>query len=183
MTNFFQKVIDILRYKYYYKNHFDTIYKKHLSLENNINKIQTLVLGSSHGHYAFLPKEETEFNLSIRSQDLYYSYKLYQKYASKLSNLKNIILFYSVFSPGFEIEKTSNRFLCIPYIFIYNIYSKSIVRNITFLIECIYRSIKFFNYESDIRKNIDKSYRGEPCNDEEMFKNASSELLMGGGSC
>ena len=76
---------------------------------NNIkSNIKTLVLGSSHGGYDFNPLFlKNSFNMSLPSQDLYYSYHLYKKNNTK--KIKNIILFYSVFSPGFSLIKTSEK--------------------------------------------------------------------------
>lgn len=65
-------------------------------------ELETLVLGSSHGDYGFNPifTEKKSFNLAHSSQDLYYSYHLYQKYAKQCSKLENVVIFYSVFSQG-----------------------------------------------------------------------------------
>lgn len=88
--------------------------KKKIGFERCITKIDTLILGSSHGQYAYVPKNG-EYNLCLPSQDLYYSYALYKKYAGKLKNLKKIILFYSVFSCGYELIKGKEDFRCFHY--------------------------------------------------------------------
>ena len=72
------------------------------------------MLGSSHGDYGYVPCNG-EYNLCIPSQDLYYSGKLYEKYVDDMPCLQNVILFYSVFSSGFCLEKTSEKFYCLPY--------------------------------------------------------------------
>lgn len=77
------------------------------------DSVETLVLGSSHGNYGF-HATGNEFNFCIDSQDLYYGYEIYKKYAD-LKNLKTIILFYSVFSPGFDLEMTNIFFDPIAY--------------------------------------------------------------------
>lgn len=76
--------------------------------------IETVCLGSSHGAYGFYPPlfSDTSYNLCSTSQDLYYSSELYNYCTKQLPNLKNIILFYSVFSPGFDLQKTNEKATC-----------------------------------------------------------------------
>lgn len=95
-------------------------YKKKLEIDYYKENIRTLILGSSHGAYGYRAME-TEFNFCLASQDLYYSYKLYELYAKNLPNLKNIILFYSVFSNGFLLDKTSEKERAIAYKKLFNI--------------------------------------------------------------
>ncbi len=76
------------------------------------DKIENLFLGSSNGDYGVntnMFDANKAFNLCIASQDLYYSFQLYKKYAEELKNLKNIFVTYSVFSAGFELQRTSNN--------------------------------------------------------------------------
>tara|TARA_B100001250_G_scaffold268199_1_gene231352 strand:+ start:368 stop:1546 length:1179 start_codon:yes stop_codon:yes gene_type:complete len=71
------------------------------------NNIDTLSLGSSHGEYLFNPSLfKNSYNLCSRSQDLKYSYYLYKKLSSYL---KNVIIFYSIFSSGFDLEKSAEK--------------------------------------------------------------------------
>lgn len=79
----------------------------------NRGMLQTLVLGSSHGDYGFVPAEGS-FNLCGASQDLYTSYELYRR-SGELPKLNTVILFYSVFSSGSETEKTVERERCLYY--------------------------------------------------------------------
>ena len=88
--------------------------KKKIGFENKSAQTETLVLGSSHGQYSFIP-QKGEYNLCLPSQDLYYSYALYNKYCSQMKQLKNIILYYSVFSRGFELVKSSEDCRCYHY--------------------------------------------------------------------
>ena len=83
--------------------------------------LKNLILGSSHGRDAFIPGE-TDFNLSQSSLDLYRIYHLY-KYVLKNNgkNLRNIIVFYSVFHPGLQLEKTGKWKFCIIYKTLYGI--------------------------------------------------------------
>lgn len=61
-----------------------------------------------------------EINACDPSQDLYYSYKIYDKYANS-PKLKNIILFYSVFSPGYLIELSPEEWRSDLYKFFFDI--------------------------------------------------------------
>lgn len=96
------------------------VFQKAYSFFESTSEIETLAFGSSHGYYGYIAAEK-EFNLCETSQDLYYSYALYEKYAGKLKNLKTIILFYSVFSPSMELQKTSESFRCVYYTAFYDI--------------------------------------------------------------
>ena len=83
------------------------IYSKYLNYLNHKSSISTLILGSSHGLYGYRPCTTNELNLSFSSQDLYYAYNLFKITKSDFSNLKTIILFFSPFSSGFYIQKSS----------------------------------------------------------------------------
>lgn len=57
------------------------------------------------------------------SQDLYRAYKVYEyitKQKDKCKRLKNIILFWSVFHSGLQLEKTQEYKKCIPYKLFYD---------------------------------------------------------------
>lgn len=104
---FLQDVIDRLRGKIYCADIF-------LLNEYNIKQrrnFESLILGSSH-LYCFCPNEK-ELNVALPSQDLYYSYKLYQKLNHK--DLKNIIISFSVFSPAYCLIKTKDTKMCVLY--------------------------------------------------------------------
>ncbi|MDR1025801.1 MAG: hypothetical protein LBL47_00225 [Lactobacillus sp.] len=100
---------------------YDELYAKTLELNNSRN-IKTLSLGSSHGAYGFYAAKfsDNAFNLSSTSQDLYSSFELSK---SLPDGLEKLIIFYSVFSPGYEVQKTKDfqvcaylkAFLNIPY--------------------------------------------------------------------
>ncbi len=83
---------------------------------------ETVVLGSSHARDGFVPDKHS-FNLGNSSQDLYRAYKVYEfisKQKSKQHKIKNIVLFWSVFHPGLQLEKTQEYYRCIPYKILYN---------------------------------------------------------------
>lgn len=95
---------------------------KRQGIEFNKDKIERLVLGSSHGQAAVDTKVvPNTFNLSIASQDMYQSFKLCEKYIPTLPHLKTVILFFSVFSSGAEMQKTVNAPLCQYYKNIFDI--------------------------------------------------------------
>jgi hypothetical protein len=80
---------------------------KRIMLEQARDELETIVLGSSHGDYAFDPAfVPNSFNLCYRSLDLKHCYYLYQRTIEMCPNLKNIVLFYSVFSPGNMLERS-----------------------------------------------------------------------------
>lgn len=80
-------------------------------LEKNAGNINVLVLGSSHGYYSINPDflNHESFNLAYFSQDLYYDFKLFEKYKSKLKNLKCIILSLSYFSLWYDLNDTPEK--------------------------------------------------------------------------
>lgn len=94
-------------------------YTKRQEINQHLNNIKTIIFGSSHGLYGYIAKDD-EFNLCLASQDLYYSYKLYKKY-SKIPKLENIVLFFSVFSPGHILCKTIEKEKAIYYEKYFNI--------------------------------------------------------------
>lgn len=160
--NFVQEIINQLRLhlnKDLILQHFN----KFIQLQYYKNHIKTLVLGSSHGDFGYIAKED-EFNLSLTSQDLYYSYKLYEKYAN-LSQLKNIILFYSVFSNGFILDKTSLKEIALSYKMFFDI---PIVHN------CLYlklRNLSFPKYLCKVIKTEIIFCNGNNKHTENLFMN------------
>jgi len=72
---------------------------KYIGLKRNPD-IKTLVLGSSHLMFGYLPSKD-EYNLAFPSQDLYSSYELYKLFNNK--NIANIIISFSVFTPGHKL--------------------------------------------------------------------------------
>lgn len=98
------KQFDILRF------HQQICYEKQLFLKKNQDSLSTIVLGSSHGHYGLDPTRiNNTCNLCTPSQDLKYSFLLYRKAVLGCKNLRYVILFYSFFSPGHEVEKSPSE--------------------------------------------------------------------------
>lgn len=133
---------------------FDEIYKKFLCLQLRENTMETLALGSSHGLYGYRADDSrNEVNACIASQDLYGSYELYKKYAHA-PRLKNVVLFYSVFSPGFITELTSEKgssdlhrfFFGIPYRFSFDDEKRELFRNLALLVAEEREALKDYSY-------------------------------------
>jgi hypothetical protein len=88
---------------------------KRAMLREDVGELQTLALGSSHGDHGFDPQFcDGSFNLCSRSQDLQHAYALYETISKLAPNLKNIVVFYSVFSAGFFIKNTRSEKVLSP---------------------------------------------------------------------
>ena len=90
------------------------VYRQKRAFDAARDSVRQIVFGSSHAHYGYLPGEKGSFSLASGSQDLYTSYELYRR-VSDLAELKRIVLFVSVFSPGFQTEKSVYREVCLYY--------------------------------------------------------------------
>ena len=132
--------------------------KKKIGLEQQINTVENLILGCSHGQYSYVPRKG-EYNLCLPSQDLYYSYALYKKYAKKLKNLKHIVLFYSVFSCGYELIKTKEDYRCFHYEKLFGI--KPNHRKYADLLREKYEHFQSYLSEKGKKLHISQNYRGE----------------------
>lgn len=100
---FIQKLIDKIRNKVPENSYIHDLGAKIISYEKVKKDIDTIILGSSHAQLGYRAKSN-EFNLGLSFQDLYCSYNIYKKYSNE--KIKNIILFYSVFSPGSQTIKS-----------------------------------------------------------------------------
>ncbi|MBT2772454.1 hypothetical protein J7J47_09430 [Halomonas sp. ISL-60] len=87
-----------------------TLAAKRTMLKREKDIIETIAVGSSHGDFGFDPRYcENSFNLCYRSLDLKHSFGLYSYACNTLPNLKNVIVFYSVFSSGFSLERSNGE--------------------------------------------------------------------------
>lgn len=84
-----------------------SVYRQFAAFSRVKDSVEEICFGSSHAQYAYLPKSEG-FNLGFGSQDLYTSYELYRR-VSDAKRLKRVIIFFSVFSPGFQTENSGYR--------------------------------------------------------------------------
>lgn len=152
-----RKVVTSTSRKYPYIDAYLIGLKKKIGLERQVDCIETLILGSSHGQYAYVPRRG-EYNLCLPSQDLHYSYALYKKYRAKFKKLKNVILFYSVFSPGFDVLKGSESYRGYHYEQIFGI--KPNIRGFSKKMHGLYDSF-CKNIEKEASKlKISETYRG-----------------------
>lgn len=98
------------------------VFKKKIGLENSANKITTLGLRASTTDYSFhSPSWEGSFNLGLTSSDLFDTYYLYKLHRENLPNLKNIIIFFSVCAPGYNLIKTSERYRSVAYNYFFQV--------------------------------------------------------------
>lgn len=97
-----------------FKNSIVLFGAKRKMLREMAGSIRTLVVGSSHGDFGFNPAYcPNSFNLCSRSQDLRHSFHLYRKVAEDAPELRHVVLFYSLFSPGNFMELSpSERDIC-----------------------------------------------------------------------
>jgi hypothetical protein len=80
---------------------------KRTMLRGSHDAIATLVVGSSHGDFGFDPGCcPGAFNLCARSQDFRHSDAIYRRVSRALPRLRNLVVFYSVFSPGHVLERS-----------------------------------------------------------------------------
>ncbi len=83
---------------------------KRTMFQDHKASIDTLVIGSSHGDFGFDPSFfPGAFNMCCRSQDLKYAYLLYEHLTAQAPNIRQVALFYSVFSSGNWMEKASTE--------------------------------------------------------------------------
>lgn len=123
---------------------------------NKAKNLKNLILGSSHGRDGFVPGK-SDFNLSQSSLDLYRIYHLY-KYVLKNNgkNLENIIVFYSVFHAGLQLEKTSKWKYCIIYKTLYDIkYAFPLALDDSYLVNEINGQIDTVSCPDDFRGKSD----------------------------
>lgn len=87
---------------------------KRTMLKESLDGITSIAVGSSHGDFGFNPAYcPGAFNLCSRSQDLKHSFHLYKKISQASNRIKNIIVFYSIFSPGNIMElSTTEKEIC-----------------------------------------------------------------------
>lgn len=78
---------------------------KKKNFEKNINDIEVLNLGSSHGNYGLDPDfyDYRGYNMANVSQSLYYDCKIFNNYVDKMKSLKVVIIPVSSFLLGFKM--------------------------------------------------------------------------------
>jgi hypothetical protein len=115
--NIIQEIIDVIKNKKI--PCLGTLVDKKMGYKyKSTNEIKTLVLGSSHIACSYIAKED-EFNLGAASQDLYYNYQLYN--LLNTSFVKNVVVSFSVFTPGHILIKTGEAKYCVLYKLLFGI--------------------------------------------------------------
>lgn len=94
----FQNVVDILRNKFIYFHFYN---KKDEEYEN-------LILGSSH--MLGIDFGENALNCAFSSCDMYYTNEIYKLFNKP--EVKNVIISFSVFSPGYSLIRTFDAHIC-----------------------------------------------------------------------
>ncbi|MGQ3049378.1 MAG: tetratricopeptide repeat protein [Niveispirillum sp.] len=88
--------------------------KKSSALVNR-DGIFNLVIGSSHGDHAFDSiRAKGSVNLCYTSQDMFHTACVYDWGARHLSKLRTVVIFYSVFSSYFLLQKSEDRWRVAP---------------------------------------------------------------------
>jgi hypothetical protein len=84
--------------------------QKKLAALAHKDSIRTVVLGSSHAYFGFNPKYFSKsFNIATTSQDLYGSLFIYKWILNRITNVRNVIVFYSLFSSGFDTINSNQK--------------------------------------------------------------------------
>ncbi|WP_392565687.1 hypothetical protein RHO15_08905 [Utexia brackfieldae] len=132
-------------------DNFIEIASKKRSLDN-AGEIEVLAIGSSHGAHSFNSSIiDKSFNLCTTSQDLYYSNQLYDYVINKQNKIKTVIVYFSVFSNGYDVSKTSSKDICAFFKKVFNINYQNENREI----EQIYKKYKRINIKSlDLKESI-----------------------------
>ncbi len=105
-----------MKIKIYFK---DYMYLAHEKMKRTQNE-RTLIFGSSHAFNDFDTQINGGGNLAVISQDIYYGYQFYK--LSNNPNRKNIVLFFSLFTPGSCLLKTKKmKTQCIMYKLLFGI--------------------------------------------------------------
>ena len=82
--------------------------------------VSELCLGSSHAHYGYLALEGC-YNLGEISCDAYYSMQILRYWMPRLPQLRRVVYFYDIFTPGSVLDKSPEAFRRIPWLDRYGI--------------------------------------------------------------
>lgn len=142
----------------------------------------TLVLGSSTARCSFI-EDEYSINMSTDAQDLYYSYQIFEKFGYQMPNLKNLIIYYDVFTSGNDLDVSMMQFSTAYYKVFMDIPYKNklnvIQKNILDFENILRKSGKFINKKiNDIDENIMLIQHGGMQTNEELRNWAKAELKL-----
>lgn len=94
-----------------YKNNYDFYYLQHALLEAKQKSIETIITGSSYGRLGVLDQmlySQNAVNLSLSSQDLYYSIRGGYEVYNINKNIKNIVICCSYYYFFSDLSKSKN---------------------------------------------------------------------------
>ncbi|MEP6465265.1 MAG: hypothetical protein ABJB05_03125 [Parafilimonas sp.] len=126
-------------------------------LNENSNKIEVLILGSSHTYYGINPQylKENSFNAAYVSQSLNYDWDILNKYQKKWNNLKYIIVPVDYFSLYSTLETGIEKWRVKNYSIYYNIQGKDLKNDFELSSEKLSDNItRFENYYLNDSNNI-----------------------------
>lgn len=134
-------------------------------------EVKTIALGSSHAHKGFFASAMTQsFNFANSSVDLRLAAGIYS-YVEKFWDVSggNVVLFYDVFSEGFQTERCSEAYKCIPYEVFYGVHTEFGDKNLQKIADRLKwcQDVLSFPVEANYRGNNDYSWFFPPNTDVE----------------
>ncbi len=152
------------------------------NLFEKVDNIETMCIGSSTARCGFI-EDEISVNMGIDAQDLYYSYQILKKYITVIPNLKNIVLYWDVFSSGNDLDRHPEKhrrafykvFYDIPYrnsLCAYKDNSVALEKKIRYFMKHTLKALK------DVPKDYSPPLSGGLYTKEEMVLWAENELKL-----
>ncbi len=145
--------------------------------------IETMIFGSSTARCSFI-EDEKSINFGLDAQDLYYTYQMFKKYKNFAPNLKNIVIYYDVFSNGNDLDISPSHFF-VPAFYktyldiAYKNKLNSIKNNLSVLEEKLTSLNKYINKNlKDLPKDIMPYKIGEILTQKELTEWANSEIKL-----
>ena len=166
----------------------EPIYKVE-GLKRSITCVKELCLGSSHAHYGYFACGES-YNLGDPSCDAYYSLEILKYWMPILPELKRVVFFYEIFTPGNVIDRGSEGFRRICWLHFYGMRPQlvdcrqdtSIGESYTDCEEVFYRSVSIHS------STVPSGYRGNaikrcPMHNVDVPKRVAMHLKLNSGDC
>ena len=152
-------------------------------------EVKELCLGSSHAHYGYFADVNC-YNLGDPSCDAYYSLEILKYWVPKMENLRRVVFFYDIFTPGNVIDLGSECFRRICWLHFYGMRPQrvefrantSIGESYTDCEEVFYRSM------SEHSTTVPDGYRGnaikrEPMPRVDIAKRVAMHFKLNNGDC
>lgn len=132
------------------------------NLFEKIDNIETMCIGSSTARCGFIDNDKT-INMGIDAQDLYYSCAILKKYMKIIPNLKNIVLFWDVFSSGNDLDYHPQKYRMAFYKALYDIpYKNKLVAMENELFKVEEKIYSLDKYIKENLKSIPRDYYPNP---------------------